>query len=91
VRWGLRCFEAKLSNPVRNTLDSGTKTTGTLNPGIIYIGDKYQVGVEAIVPINRDSGGNIGVIGQVHLYLDDILPNSIGRPLIDTSAIGKEH
>lgn len=83
--------EAQFSTPVGNTLDSGTKTTGTINPGIIYIGDKYQVGVEAIVPINRDSGGNIGVIGQVHLYLDDIFPNSIGRPLIGTSAIGKEH
>jgi hypothetical protein len=81
--------EAQFSTPVGNTIDSGTKTTGTVNPGIIYIGDKYQVGVEAIVPINRDSGGNIGVIGQVHLYLDDIFPNTIGRPLIDTSAIGK--
>jgi hypothetical protein len=83
--------EAQFSTPVGNTIDSGVKTTGTVNPGIIYVGDKYQVGVEAIVPINRDSGGNIGVIGQVHLYLDDIFPNSIGRPLIDTSAIAKGH
>ena len=81
--------EAQFSTPVGNTIDSGTKTTGTVNPGIIYVGDKYQVGVEAIVPINRDSGGNVGVIGQIHLYLDDIFPNTIGRPLIDTSAIGK--
>ena len=48
----------------------------------------YQVGVEAIVPINRDSGGNIGVMGQLHFYLDDMFPNSIGRPLIGTSALG---
>jgi hypothetical protein len=83
--------EAQFSTPVSNTIDSGTKTTGTVNPGIIYIGDKYQVGVEAIVPINRDSGGNIGVIGQIHLYLDDIFPDSVGRPLIDTSAIARGH
>jgi hypothetical protein len=75
--------EAQFSTPVWNTIDSGTKTTGTVNPGVIYVGNTYQIGVEAIVPINRDSGSNIGVIGQLHLYLDDIFPNSIGRPLID--------
>lgn len=83
--------EAQFSTPVANTIDSGTKTTGTVNPGIIYIGDRYQFGVEAVVPINRDSGGNIGVIGQIHLYLDDIFPNGIGRPLIGASSIGKGH
>jgi hypothetical protein len=79
--------EAQFSTPVSNTFDSGTKMTGTINPGIIYVGKTYQVGVEAIVPINRDSGGNIGVIGQLHLYLDDIFPNTIGRPLIDTALL----
>jgi hypothetical protein len=79
--------EAQFSTPVANTFDSGTKTTGTINPGIIYVGTTYQVGVEAIVPINRDSGGNIGVIGQLHLYLDDIFPKTIGRPLIDTALL----
>jgi hypothetical protein len=79
--------EAQFSTPVSNTLDSGTKTTGTVNPGLIYVGKTYQVAVEAIVPINRDSGGNVGIIGQLHLYLDDIFPNSIGRPLIDTAAL----
>jgi len=81
--------EGQFSTPVGNTIDSGAKTTGTVNPGIVYVGDKYQVGVEAIVPINRDSGGNIGAIGQLHLYLDDMFPKTIGRPLIETSAVGK--
>ena len=79
--------EAQFSTPVSNTFDSGTKTTGTINPGIIYVGKTYQVGVEAIVPINRDSGANIGVIGQLHLYLDDIFPKTIGRPLVDTALL----
>ena len=74
--------EAQFVTPVANTSDSGTKTTGTINPGIIYVGKMYQVGVEAIVPINRDSGGNVGVMGQLHFYLDDIFPNGIGRPII---------
>jgi hypothetical protein len=79
--------EANFATPVSNTADSGKKTTGTINPGFIYVGKTYQVGVEAIVPINRDSGANVGVIGQLHLYLDDIFPNSIGRPLITTAAL----
>ena len=48
---------------------------------MIYVADKYQLGVEAIVPLNRASGDGVGVVGQLHLYLDDIFPNSLGRPL----------
>ena len=62
-------------------------TTGTVNPGVIYVGKTYQVGVEALEPINRESGGKVDVIGQLHLYLDDMFPNTIGRPLIDTAAL----
>jgi hypothetical protein len=79
--------EGQFSTPVSNTFDSGTKTIGTINPGVIYVGKTFQVGVEAVVPINRDSGSNIGVIGQLHLYLDDIFPKTFGRPLIDTALL----
>ena len=72
--------EWNLSTQVSN-FDGGERTTGTINPGVIYVADKYQVGVEAIVPVNRASGDGVGVIGQLHLYLDDIFPNSIGKPL----------
>ena len=57
------------------------RTTGTVNSGVIYVADKYQLGVEAIIPVNRASGDGVGVIGQLHLYLDDIFPNSLGKPL----------
>lgn len=50
------------------------RTTGTVNPGIIWFGKYVQLGIEAIVPINTASGKNVGVLGQVHFYLDDILP-----------------
>ena len=73
--------EASLQTPVSNTFTSGTVTTGTVNPGVIYVGDTYQVGVEAIIPVNRHSGTGVGVIAQLHFFLDDIFPNSIGRPL----------
>ena len=51
-----------------------TRTTGTVNPGIIWFGKYIQLGIEAVVPINSASGKNVGVLGQVHFYLDDILP-----------------
>jgi hypothetical protein len=81
--------EWNLSTQVSN-FDGGERTTGTINPGVIYVADKYQVGVEAIVPVNRASGDGVGVIGQLHLYLDDIFPNSIGKPLFG-GASAMEH
>jgi hypothetical protein len=74
--------EAQFLSPVENNAGNPWITTGTVNPGVIWVGSYFQVGVEAIIPINRASGTNIGAIAQLHFYLDDIFPNSIGRPLI---------
>ena len=73
--------EANLQTPVSNTLTSGTMTTGTINPGVIWLGRTFQVGIEALIPINRQSGTNVGVIAQLHFYLDDIDPRGIGKPV----------
>jgi hypothetical protein len=73
--------EASLQTPVANTLTSGTLTTGTINPGFIWVANTFQFGIEALIPINRQSGSNVGVIAQLHLYLDDIDPRGIGKPL----------
>jgi hypothetical protein len=73
--------EAILQTPVANTLTSGTMTTGTINPGVIWVGNTFQVAIEALIPINRQSGTNVGVIAQLHLYLDDIDPHGIGKPI----------
>ena len=73
--------EATLQTPVANTLTSGTMTTGTINPGVIWVGNTFQIAVEALIPINRQSGSNVGVIAQLHLYLDDIDPRGIGKPI----------
>jgi hypothetical protein len=73
--------EANLQTPVANTLTSGRLTTGTINPGVIWVGSYFQVGIEALIPINRHSGSNVGVIAQLHYYLDDIDPRGIGKPL----------
>jgi len=50
------------------------RTTGTINPGVIWFGRYLQLGLEMQIPINRDSGKNVGVLAQVHFYLDDIAP-----------------
>jgi len=73
--------EATLQTPVSNTFASGTMTTGTINPGFIWVGNTFQVGIEALIPINRQSGTNVGVIAQLHFYLDDIDPRGIGKPI----------
>ncbi|MGH7115972.1 MAG: hypothetical protein ACREE9_15965, partial [Stellaceae bacterium] len=56
-------------------------TTGTVQPGIIWAGQYFQVGAEMIIPTNSLSGHGIGGIVQLHFYLDDLFPNSIGKPI----------
>jgi hypothetical protein len=64
-------------------LNRGQKgqTIGTINPGLIWSGKYFQVGAEAMIPINSRSGNDVGFIAQLHFYLDDLFPHSIGRPL----------
>jgi hypothetical protein len=57
------------------------QTTGTINPGVIWAGKYFQVGAEAVIPINQRTGNNVGVIAQLHFFLDDLFPHSLGRPL----------
>ena len=73
--------EVALQTPIANVPDGGHTTTGTVNPGVFYEADKYQIGVEAVLPINAASGKHPGFIAQVHFFLDDIFPTSIGRPI----------
>jgi hypothetical protein len=56
-------------------------TTGTVQPGFIWAGQYFQVGAEMIIPTNSLSGHGIGGVVQLHFYLDDLFPNSIGRPI----------
>jgi hypothetical protein len=71
--------EASVSSPDRGF------TTATIAPGVIYLGNTYQIGVEALIPANhatRQLQGT-GFIAQFHLFTDDLLYDTpIGRPLI---------
>ena len=71
--------EFALTSPF-NRGQRGT-TTGTVQPGVIWAGQYFQVGAEMIIPTNSLSGHGIGGVVQLHFYLDDLFPNSIGRPI----------
>ena len=70
--------EYSFSSPLER---GGGETTGTFNPGLVWSGQYTQFAVEAIVPANRASGDNVGVIAQLHFYIDDIFPDTLGKPL----------
>jgi hypothetical protein len=71
--------EASFDTPVSNT--DSHRTTGTINPGVIWSGRRFQFAGEATLPINRESGRGVGFVLQVHYYLDDLFPKSIGKPI----------
>lgn len=73
--------EATFTSPIANIPEGGHTTTGIISPGVIYSSRYFQLGVEALIPINAASGKHVGVIAQLHFYLDDVLPDSLGRPL----------
>jgi hypothetical protein len=69
--------------PFETPLNRGQEgqTTGTINPGLIWSGKYFQIGAEAVIPINSRTGSDVGFIAQLHFYLDDLFPDSLGRPL----------
>jgi hypothetical protein len=69
--------------PFETCLNAGCEgqTTGTVNPGVAWIGKYMELGVAAELPVNARSGTGVGVFALVHVFLDDLFPGSIGRPL----------
>lgn len=67
---------------LQKPLDSvSQKITGTINPGVLWAGQYVQLGAEAQIPVNRYSGRGVGFIVQLHLYIDDLFPQTLGRPI----------
>jgi hypothetical protein len=60
----------------------GKPSVATMNPGLVYVADKYQIGAEAIVPLNSAAGHSTGVRVQLLLFTDDLMPSLFGRPLL---------
>ena len=71
--------EVAFSTPINRLPASAT--VGTIQPGIVWSGQYFQLGAEAIIPANRASGHGIGGLLQIHFYLDDSFPNSFGKPI----------
>ena len=87
---GFSTFVARLAPVVEYRFSApvtagGGGGTGTINPGIIWTGQETQFAVEAVIPANSLSGKAPGVIAQVHFYIDDIFPSSLGRPIFEGS------
>ncbi len=59
----------------------GSPATLTFAAGAIWLGDTYQVGLEALIPGNKAAGQNVGAILQVHYFFDDLFPDSLGKPV----------
>jgi hypothetical protein len=85
-------FEVVVSTPVSNigpsVLNSipGThETTGVYGPGLYYLGRlgpiSFQLGAVAAIPINRASGRHVGALAILDFFLDDMFPDSLGKPL----------
>jgi hypothetical protein len=50
-------------------------------PGVIYEADKWQLALEAMIPMTGATGHGAGVVGSLDFYLDDI-PNRIDQPIL---------
>jgi len=59
----------------------GTPITGTVAPGIVYSGNTFDIGVEALIPATRGTRTSIGAIAMLHLRLEALFPTTLGRPL----------
>jgi hypothetical protein len=73
--------EVAYSSPAAKPSNLGTQVVYA--PGVLYEGQSYQVGIEALIPGNRASGRNVGVISQIHLFFDDLFPTSLGKPIFN--------
>jgi hypothetical protein len=73
--------EFTFQTPIHNGAVAGVTQTGYFQPGAVYITDKWQLALEARVPLTDATGHGGGVIGQLDFYLDDIFPDTLGRPI----------
>ena len=79
--------EGVFATPVANTGPSMPgdfpvhETTGIVGPSLYYIGTTYELGVMMQVPVNAASGKHPGVMAILDLFLDDIAPDTLGKPL----------
>jgi len=57
------------------------RTTGTINPGVLWETPYFELGIEAVIPVNGRSGSNIGFVLNSWIFIDDLFPKIFGHPL----------
>jgi hypothetical protein len=60
----------------------GARTTALIAPGLNFAGEGWEFIIEALVPATRATAGGAGVRAQLHLALDFLFPDTVGRPLL---------
>jgi hypothetical protein len=60
---------------------NGASTSGTVAPGFNYAGEGWELGVEMLIPATHSAGNGLGVTAQLHVALDYLFPETLGRPL----------
>jgi hypothetical protein len=73
--------EVAWSSPASKPNTSSTQYL--IGAGVNYTAQTYALGVEMLIPGNKQTGSHLGVIAQFHLYFDDLLPNSLGKPIVN--------
>ncbi|MGH1573764.1 hypothetical protein ACRAWG_27865 [Methylobacterium sp. P31] len=58
------------------------KTAATVNPGLAYVAEVWQLSGEVIVPLNSQGGRGLGYRAQLLIFLDDFAPSIFGKPLL---------
>jgi hypothetical protein len=62
----------------------GERTTALFGPGVSYAGEGWELAIEALVPASRATGRGVGVTAQLHISLDFLAPDTIGKPLFSS-------
>jgi hypothetical protein len=61
------------------------ETLATVQPGVFYIGRlgpvSFELGAEAVIPINHASGRHVGAMAVLDFFLDDMFPDTLGKPI----------
>jgi hypothetical protein len=77
-------FSTNVSNigpSVINNVPGTHQTTGVVGPGLYYLAHDYELGIYGAFPINQASGKHPGVFAIVDFFLDDLFPNTLGKPI----------
>jgi len=53
---------------------------GTVNPGVIWVSDTLQIGIEAVAPVDTETGHGVGVRAFVRIPLEVIFGGWAGEP-----------